>query len=439
MPAAVVLSARDGSRVRIDRFPVVLGRSNAGDPVQPDCDLSPPEAEGKVSRRHLALDMRDGRVFATDLGSTNGSWVDGRALVAQQPVELTAHAQLVVGRLALTVALEGDGAPAPMFAGGAVGGRAALGGGVTGAETVGVDDSSVTTFVADVFRLFEDPEVSHMILEPGRRIRLRQAGQWLQAGDHDVSREHWTAMWLAFCEIANVSPSASGSVTALLRDAVMAEAILPPLAVDPVLMLEKRAAPTDLDACVAAGILDEEQAGVLRNALLARQGIVVAGPPGSGRSTLLEALVEAVWRGERVAVVEWRPAIRLASPRAVRMRASPQGAAATVLAVMATVPDWMFVDDADPSVVAAAVRHVCGGCGVVLGARTEDAAAWRNRAAQVLAADGWDAGVTTAAVDSLCPHTVTLDYSDTGFRVTGITTIGAVGPVISAIGADSPD
>ncbi len=58
------------------RGPLVVGR---------ECDgllLADPQ----VSRRHLSLDVADGRVIVTDLGSTNGSTLDGRRLAA--PVQL---------------------------------------------------------------------------------------------------------------------------------------------------------------------------------------------------------------------------------------------------------------------------------------------------------------------------------------------------------------
>lgn len=424
MPPAVILSARDGSRVRLDRFPVVLGRANPGDPIQPECDLSPLDVEGKVSRRHLALDMRDGRIIATDLGSTNGSWLDGRALVPQQPVEVSVPAQLVVGRLQLSLAIDDERArTVPMFAGGAVGGRSALAGWTPGtaAHVAGptLDAGSADSYAASVLALFEDPDASHMVVEIGRLIRLRQAGQWVEAGDTPVSMGEWAALWAAFCGMAGVDTESTGHVAALVRDAIMVEAFLPPLGAVPVLMFEKRAAAADLESCIAAGIVEPAQAATLRDALLARRGMVVAGPPGSGRSTLMEALIAAVWSGERVAVVESRPAARLSSPRAIRMRPSAD-AEATLSAVMATVPDWLFVDDADPALAAAAVRHICGGCGVVLAARTEDVGRWRARVGDLLVAAGWERSTASEAFDALCPSTVTLDYSETLFRVTGV-------------------
>jgi pSer/pThr/pTyr-binding forkhead associated (FHA) protein len=55
----------------LDRVLVVVGR-------HPDCDaqlLSP-----RVSRWHCCLTEVDGEVWVRDLGSTNGTWIDGRRI-----------------------------------------------------------------------------------------------------------------------------------------------------------------------------------------------------------------------------------------------------------------------------------------------------------------------------------------------------------------------
>ena len=55
--------------IRLDRALVVVGR-------HPDCDarLDSP----RVSRWHCCLTEVDGEVWVRDLGSTNGTWIDGR-------------------------------------------------------------------------------------------------------------------------------------------------------------------------------------------------------------------------------------------------------------------------------------------------------------------------------------------------------------------------
>jgi FhaA, N-terminal domain/FHA domain len=65
------LVLHDGSRVAIDDRPVVLGR-------MPDCDVV--LADPNVSRRHAELRRVGDTVVVTDLGSTNGTRVNGEAV-----------------------------------------------------------------------------------------------------------------------------------------------------------------------------------------------------------------------------------------------------------------------------------------------------------------------------------------------------------------------
>jgi predicted component of type VI protein secretion system len=68
MPRRLVASA-GWPPIRLDRALVVVGR-------HPDCDtkLDSP----RVSRWHCCLTEVDGEVWVRDLGSTNGTWIDGR-------------------------------------------------------------------------------------------------------------------------------------------------------------------------------------------------------------------------------------------------------------------------------------------------------------------------------------------------------------------------
>ncbi len=78
------------------RGPLVVGR---------ECDgllLADPQ----VSRRHLALDVVDGRVVVTDLGSTNGSTVDGRRITA--PIPLTPGSVVQCGETTIMLDVPSD-------------------------------------------------------------------------------------------------------------------------------------------------------------------------------------------------------------------------------------------------------------------------------------------------------------------------------------------
>jgi hypothetical protein len=82
-----------GERFDIDGE-LVVGRES--------CDVV--IADEEMSRRHLALRVRDDGVEVEDLGSTNGSYVDGRRIDA--PVLLDTTTQLRAGETELEIEIE---------------------------------------------------------------------------------------------------------------------------------------------------------------------------------------------------------------------------------------------------------------------------------------------------------------------------------------------
>lgn len=78
-----------------DRDEFTLGRVSDGQPVVPDLDLSPYQAYAAgVSRLHARL-KRDGmRVAIMDLGSANGTYVNGKRLTPQTE-RLLSHGDVV--------------------------------------------------------------------------------------------------------------------------------------------------------------------------------------------------------------------------------------------------------------------------------------------------------------------------------------------------------
>ncbi len=80
----------------------------------PPCDLLLPG--GEVSRQHCRVDVAGGEASITDLGSTNGTFVDGRRLLAPAPLRPGATVQ--VGACVLTYGREAVPAPAPAAADG---------------------------------------------------------------------------------------------------------------------------------------------------------------------------------------------------------------------------------------------------------------------------------------------------------------------------------
>jgi pSer/pThr/pTyr-binding forkhead associated (FHA) protein len=96
----VVARGSGGAKViPIPKFPFVIGRS-------PDCQLRP--ASIMVSNRHCAVEVRDGKVFLTDLKSTNGTYVNGGRLLGE--CELHPADKFQIGPLSFEVRIEAPAA-----------------------------------------------------------------------------------------------------------------------------------------------------------------------------------------------------------------------------------------------------------------------------------------------------------------------------------------
>lgn len=72
--------ALGGQRLAVDKYSVILGRGGHG----VECDIILPERQ--VSRQHAEIYLEGGRYFLRDLGSKNGTYVNGQAV--SDPVEL---------------------------------------------------------------------------------------------------------------------------------------------------------------------------------------------------------------------------------------------------------------------------------------------------------------------------------------------------------------
>ncbi len=83
---------------------LVVGRISASNPVQPDVDLNPYGAEeAGVSRCHIQISHNGPLVYVTDLGSLNGTRINGTALASQVARLLRDGDKLEIAGLKITV------------------------------------------------------------------------------------------------------------------------------------------------------------------------------------------------------------------------------------------------------------------------------------------------------------------------------------------------
>jgi hypothetical protein len=81
-----------------------LGRLEPASDIFPEIDLSEDGGSGKgVSRRHARILKRGGTVMVEDLGSINGTFVNGRRLAPYQAEALHDGDQLQLGKLLIEI------------------------------------------------------------------------------------------------------------------------------------------------------------------------------------------------------------------------------------------------------------------------------------------------------------------------------------------------
>ena len=81
----------EGESIGTLGLPFTIGRD-------PDCDVI--VTDSSVSRRHVKVSQSDGGLFVEDVGSSNGTWIDGRRI--SREVLGYGH-PMIVGRMAVTV------------------------------------------------------------------------------------------------------------------------------------------------------------------------------------------------------------------------------------------------------------------------------------------------------------------------------------------------
>ena len=90
-----------------DRTEFTLGRVSDAQPIMPDIDLTPYQAYANgVSRLHAVLKREGERVFVMDLGSSNGTYLNGKRLQPNMDQTLNHGDMLALGKLKIQILLK---------------------------------------------------------------------------------------------------------------------------------------------------------------------------------------------------------------------------------------------------------------------------------------------------------------------------------------------
>ena len=170
----------------------------------------------------------------------------------------------------------------------------------------------------------EDPTIVEVMLNPDGRLwidrlstGLADTGERLSAADGER-----IVRLVAHHVGAEVHAGAPRVSAELPETGERFEGLLPPVVAAPAFAIRKPAvAIFTLDNYVAAGIMTEGQAEVLRRAVAERSNILVAGGTSTGKTTLTNALLAEVAKtGDRVVLIEDTRELQCLVPNLVALR-----------------------------------------------------------------------------------------------------------------------
>jgi type IV secretion system protein TrbB len=181
-----------------------------------------------------------------------------------------------------------------------------------------------TALGADIMRLLEEPAVVEVMLNPDGRLWVDRLSEGLaDTGERLSSADGERIVRLVAHHVGAEVHARSPRVSAELPETgERFEGLLPPVVAAPTFAIRKPAvAVFSLDDYVAAGIMSEEQAATLRAAVISRANILVAGGTSTGKTTLTNALLAEVAKGDdRVVIIEDTRELQCTAPNLVAMR-----------------------------------------------------------------------------------------------------------------------
>lgn len=198
----------------------------------------------------------------------------------------------------------------------------------------------ILPFLRPVEDLLADPDITEVMVNAGgRRVFVERAGRLHQVDGRVLEPRN------LIVAIKNIARACGDEISehqpildARLEDGSRVAAMFPPCSVDgPTLTVRRFGRRYTLAELVASRTLTEEQARLLRAAVLDGRNILISGGTGTGKTTLLNALAATIPTEERVVLIEETSEIQLDLPNVVRFEArravQPLGQEATTPAV----------------------------------------------------------------------------------------------------------
>ncbi len=187
-----------------------------------------------------------------------------------------------------------------------------------------MNEQTSPTGLARLEPLLRDPAVTGIMVDRLDRVLIERQGHLQEADIRFESTEDLRAAIDAALALGGVKLEPGQTIAeARLPDDSRVLAALPPTAVDgPYLVWRKiYRSPITRENLFEFGAISREAYALIESAILARQNILVAGGTASGKTTLLNILIDQIPAEERVITVEDAVELQARHPRLVRLAA----------------------------------------------------------------------------------------------------------------------
>jgi pilus assembly protein CpaF len=195
---------------------------------------------------------------------------------------------------------------------------------MTELERVEATWARIIPFLRPIAPFLRDPEVSDIMVNGERGVFIEKDGR-IEPVPGIVIREQ--ALQVAARNIARALGDEVGEsrpiLDSRLPDGSRVAVVLAPVAVSGTTLTIRKFQTRRYNAqeLVRTGTLTMEVLNSLRNAVLARQNILISGGTGTGKTTLLNALAAFIPEDQRLVVIEDTSEIELDKPNLVRLEA----------------------------------------------------------------------------------------------------------------------